>query len=128
MKRVAEQFGIAYFGVTRESVDIEDEGAFEQMLEWSQVEVQDGVGPIHVWGSLPWSAWSPWQRLALSKYGEPYRAKLEQKREASRQMVFKFKQAAGIVKCSRGGSVTFQWSKDSAGWNELVVQQTIEAL
>ena len=32
------------------------------------------------------------------------------------------------MKCSRGSSVTYGWSRDSTGWNEPIVQQTMEAL
>ena len=66
--------------------------------------------------------------MALAKYGEPYRIKLEKKRELSRQYVIKFKQAADVVKMSRGSSVTFGWSKDSSGWKDPVVEQIMEAL
>ena len=92
------------------------------------MEVQDQCGPVHMWGSVPCTAWSPWQNMALAQYGEPYRIKLEEKRELSRQYVVKFKQAADVVKMSRGGSVTFEWSKDSSGWKDPVVEQTMEAL
>ena len=128
LKRVTEQLGIAYFGVTKSTVNLDDEEAFEQVLEWLQVEVQDQCGPVHLWGSVPHTAWSPWQNMALAKYGEPYRIKLEKKRELSRQYVIKFKQAADVVKMSRGGSVTFGWSKDSSGWKDPVVEQIMEAL
>ena len=39
LKRVTEQLGIAYFGVTKSTVNLDDEEAFEQVLEWLQVEV-----------------------------------------------------------------------------------------
>lgn len=114
--------------MAKEDIDVENPETFEQFLLWLQIEVQGGDGPVHLWSSIPCTKWSPWQRMAVAKYGEPYRIKLEAEREESRSMVIRFKEAAEIVKMSRGGSITFEWSKDSTGWREPIVQRTMDLL
>lgn len=126
--RVAEHLGVPYFGVTRESLNINDNDAFEQFLLWLQDEVQVREGPVHLWASLPCTKWSPWQRMAIHKHGKEHEQRLEEQRDISRDMVLKFKQAADLVKRSRGSSATFEWSRDSTGWDDPIVQQTMEAL
>ena len=128
LKRVCHHLNIAYLGVTKEELDIEDPQTFEQFLDWLQVEVQDGDGPVHLWASIPCTKWSPWQHMAVAKHGHEYQLQLEVDREKSRNMVLKFKESGEIVKMSRGGSVTFEWSKDSAGWKEPIVEQTMSLL
>lgn len=128
LKRVAEHLQIAYLGVTKESLNVEDEETFQQFLIWLQIEVPENEGPVHLWASVPRTAWSPWQRMAIAKHGDSYRDKLEQRRDQSRAMVRRFHDAAQLVKLSRGGTVTFEWSRDSEGWLDPTVVETMNAL
>jgi hypothetical protein len=66
--------------------------------------------------------------MAVHKYGEKYAEKLEIARDESRLMVERFAEAGQLVQLSRGGSQTFEWSKDSTGWDEPVVQQMLDML
>ena len=128
ISRVADILGIAYLGITKESLNIQDDDAFQQLLFWLQEEIQDGNGPIHLWSSLPCTVWSPWQRMAIAKYGSSYKRKLQKRRAESLEMVKRFRDVAEMVKLSRGGSVTFEWSRDSEGWDQPLVKDTMVAL
>ena len=77
LKRVAEHVKIAYLGVTKEDINVENPDTFEQFLLWLQIEVQKGEGPVHLWSSIPCTKWPPWQHMAISKYGKSFEEKLE---------------------------------------------------
>ena len=128
ISRVANHLGVGYFGITKQSLDITDRAVFDQFLVWLQVEIQESGAPIHLWGSLPCTKWSPWQTMAVHKYGEKYAEKLEIARDESRLMVERFAEAGQLVQLSRGGSQTFEWSRDFTGWDEPVVQQMLDML
>jgi len=87
LKRVAEHVKIAYLGVTKEDINVENPDTFEQFLLWLQIEVQEGEGPVHLWSSIPCTKWPPWQHMAISKYGKSFEEKLEVQRDESRAMV-----------------------------------------
>ena len=97
LSKVAESLDISYFGITKESCDVENDEQFHQLLCWIQDEIQNGDGPIHLWGSLPCTVWSPWQRMAVHKYGIEYEEKLAARRERSLEMVRRFRQVAELV-------------------------------
>ena len=79
MSKVAELVGLTYLGITEESFDVNKDDHFEQIMCWVQDEIQrDCI--IHVWASLPGTAWSPSQKMALHRY-EGYAEKLKCKRE-----------------------------------------------
>ena len=126
--RVARHLGIPYLGITKDSSNVEDPQQLEQLLLWLQDKIQDDRGPVHLWGSLPCTKWSPWQRMAIHRYGEVYAQDLLEARQHSLGLVEKYKEVADIVLCSRRGSASFEWSRDSEGWKEEVVQQMIHAL
>ena len=65
---------------------------------------------------------------SLSNDGDGYRQKLEQRRAESLGLVRKFHQLGEMVELSRGGSSTFEWSKDSEGWDAQEVLDCIEGL
>ena len=64
MSKVAELVGLTYLGITKESFDVNNDDHFEQILCGVQGEIQRGC-TIHLWASLPCTAWSPWQNMAL---------------------------------------------------------------
>ena len=64
--------------------------------------------------------------MNVHRYGQKFEDKLYLARCRSLQLVHKFKEAGELVKCSRGGSVTFEWSRNNKGWGEPVVQQTLD--
>lgn len=127
LSKVAEALGMSYLGITKESLDVQNDDNFHQLLCWVQEEIQQDIGPIHLWGSLPGAAWSPWQRMALHRY-PGYEEKLLAKRAESLELVRKFRSLAELVCFSRGGSSSFAWSKDSEGWDEPEVQDCIDSL
>ena len=128
MCRVCDLLGISYIGVTKASLNIDDPDLFEQLLLWIQHEIQDANGTIHLWCSLPCTVWSPWQNMAIHKYGQRYKEKLLERRLHSLGMVSKFREVARLVKLSRGGSSNFEWSRDSVGWSEPEVQDCMSEL
>ena len=107
LSKVAEALGISYLGITKESFDVQNDDNFHQLLCWVQEEIQQDIGPIHLWGSLPGAAWSPWQRMALHQY-PGYEEKLLAKRAESLELVRKFRSLAELVCFSRGGSKEFR--------------------
>ena len=125
--RVARHLGIPYLGITKSSLDIDDPVHFEQLLAWVQDAIQNDEGPIHLWGSLPCTKWSPWQEMAKHKDPE-YHIKLEKERGMSLLQVHRYKDLAEVAACSRGGSNNFEWPKGSQGWKEPTLIQMIECL
>ena len=91
--KIADSLGISYLGVTKECLNAEDGDAFQQLLLWVQDEIQQEKCPVHLWGSLPYTI---------------------ECRAASLDLVTKFHSLA-LVQCSRGGSVSFEWSHHSEG-------------
>ena len=128
LSKVAEALDVSYLGITKESFNVEDDQNFHQLICWVQDEIQQGNGPIHLWGSLPCTVWSPWQRMAIHKFGKEYEEKLLQRRLKSLNMVEKFHELAEVVQLSKGGSSSFEWSKDAEGWQEPVVQSCMNSL
>ena len=111
ISKVANVLDISYLGVTRNLLDVENDEYFQQLLLWVQDEIQVGEGPVHLWGSLSSTAWLPWNRMAMHKYGESHEKKLETHRTHSLGMIERFEQVAELVKLSKGGSVSFAWSR-----------------
>ena len=105
--KIAESLGISYLGVTNECLSAKDGDAFQQILLWVQEEIQQEKCPVHLWGSLPYTI---------------------ECRDASLDLVTKFHNLAELVQCSRGGSVSFEWSYYSEGWNESKVQSCMSSL
>jgi hypothetical protein len=105
--KIDESLGISYLGVTKECLNAEDGDAFQQLLLWVQDEIQQEKCPVHLWGSLPYTI---------------------ECRAASLDLVTKFHSLAELVQCSRGGSVSFEWSHHSEGWNEPKVQNCMSSL
>eukprot|EP00435_Cladocopium_sp_Y103_P071759 s497_g38.t1 len=126
MSKVAELVGVTYLGISKESFDVENDDHFEQVMCWVQEEIQHGC-TVHLWAAIPGTAWSPWQKMALHRY-EGYAEKLKEKRRRSLNLVSKFHELAQLVGLSRGGSVSFKWSKDSEGWEEPEVQACMSSL
>ena len=62
--------------------------------------------------------------MALDRY-EGYAEKLKLKQ---RQSLDLFGELAQLVGLSRGGSSSFEWSKDSEGWDEPEVQECMQSL
>ena len=126
--KVAKALDVSYLGITKESFNVEDDESFHQLICWVQDEIQQGNRPIHLWGSLPSTVWSPWQHMAIHNHGEEYQKKLLARREKSLKLVERFHELAATVEMSRGGSSSFEWSKDSEGWQEPVVKSCVDSL
>ena len=88
-------------------MNAEDGDAFQQLLLWVQDEIQQEKCPVRLWGSLPYTI---------------------ECRAASLDLVTKFHSLAELVQCFRGGSVSFEWSHHSEGWNEPKVQNCMSSL
>ena len=65
---------------------------------------------------------------SLATFGEEYESKRLERRQGSLNMVKKLHELAEVVQLSRGGSSSFEWSKDSEGWQERVVQSCMDSL
>ncbi len=75
---------------------------------------------IHLWASLPCTAWSQYTELNLRKLGLRFRAKVARKH--SRVPLQSFINLASAV-TSAGGTWSFEWSTHATGWKlpELVI-------
>ena len=67
-----------------------------------------------MWASIPCGPWSPWQEMALHRYGSKYRHRLKIKRKQSKKLLSHFLAAERII--AKGGHVSFELLKGSKGW------------
>ena len=63
---------------------------------------------IHMWASLPCTAWSQYTDLNLRKLGPKYTAKVAKARKHSRVLLQSFFKLADAVTCA-GGTWSFEW-------------------
>ena len=81
----------------------------------------------HLWASIPCTPWSNIQNLNLHLYGESFETYLNQEKEKSLKVMGKFFTLARIIR-ELGGTICFEWPKDSSGWKELLTQRWIKEL
>ena len=84
-------------------------------MDWTDPEavnqtislILDNPG-ISAHASLPCTAWSSWQQMALHKYKKDYAKRFEKRRKESRGMLKSFIECADLI-LDQGGDVTHVW-------------------
>ena len=114
--RMAKEYRGVYVDRVTKEMDILNDKFYRELVV--QTERRVGIR-LHV--SLPCTVWSPWQTMAIHKYGPGYAWDLRLRRERSRRMVRRFITLAEIV-LKNGGEVSFEWPRYCTGWRlpELV--------
>ncbi len=109
--KVGEEHGIQVVRLCKESIDLSDDLAIDQLCE--QIKAMPGCS-IH--GSIECRPWSTWQRLNMKKH--PRLCEMIAKdREESLRMIARFIRVADIV-LAQGGHVSYEWPRFCAGWTE----------
>ena len=85
MGTVHEKYGIHHVRLCKSRYDLTTADAIEQLM--MQVEATPGAD---IWGALPCTAWSSWQKMSIARYGKRYAVKLEKRRKASIDLFMKF--------------------------------------
>jgi hypothetical protein len=82
----------------------------------------------HLWASIPCAPWSNIRNLNLHLYGNSFETYLNQeKKKKSLKVMGRFFTLARIIR-ELGGTVCFEWPKDSSGWKERLTQRWIQSL
>ena len=124
IRRVADSLGIEYVGLSKDFVDLEQDDQFQQVLSWAQDQAENHNKVLHVWGSLPCTAWCAWQNMNVFKNPPEFQEALLSRREASLKLVDKFALLSETA-LESGGSSSFEWPKNSDGWLEPKVLQMV---
>ena len=80
-----EKYGIPYLRLNKEFADLSDPNIISQLVDWAS----ENPG-VHLFGSLPCTVWSTWQRMSIAKYGEKYLKRLQRRRQKSMSMFSNF--------------------------------------
>ena len=80
-----------------------------------------------LWGSLPCTPWTSWQRLNLKRGGEALKQRIEKMREVSRVLTANYLELAREV-IKGGGHVAYEWPASCDGWRQPHVQAMMEEL
>ena len=94
-------------------MDLLDNSTLKSLLQ--MVDLYPGAD---VWGSLPRTAWSAWQQMAIHRLGPSYMEKLRAKRKESVELLRRFILVADKI-IAQGGQVHFEWPRYCAGWGLL---------
>ena len=108
--QVNEPKGIDHIRLSLSNCNLEDETQIQRSLS-----MMDHFKGADMWASIPCGPWSPWQNMALHRYGFKYRRKLKSKRKQSKKLLSHFFLAAERI-IANGGHVCFEWPKGSKGW------------
>ena len=119
MGNVGKALGVEVVRLYKEALDLTEPFAIAQVADF--IKANPGVS---IWGSLPCTAWSSWQYMAVHKYGSSYLKKLQGRRRASLRLFSTFVELAELVR-EGGGEVIFEWPKDSVGWAQGPVSRLI---
>ena len=102
--------GIDHIRLSLSNCDLEDETQIKSLLA-----MVDRFKGADMWASIPCGPWSPWQQMALHRYGKKYQRILNMKRQRSRKLLAHFFVVAERIMLN-GGHVCFEWPKGSRGW------------
>ena len=100
----SEKYGIPHIRLSKEFGDLTDPEV------QAQVDYQIEACPRapNMWGAIPCTAGSVWQRLNAARLGPSFRAYLRRQKSQSKKLFASFADRAELV-LSRGGTVTFEW-------------------
>ena len=118
----SEQYGVPHIRLSKEFGDLLDPEV------QAQLDYQIWACPMapNLWGAIPCTAGSVWQRLNASRLGPSFQAYLRRQRNQSKRLFASFKERAELV-LSRGGTVTFEWPRYNDGWNRPDVKEFFDS-
>ena len=119
MGKVGAELGVEVVRLYKEALDLTNPFIVAQVADF--IRANPGVS---IWGSLPCTAWSSWQHMAIHKYGSKYLNKLQGRRRASLRLFSTFVDLATLVR-DGGGEVIFEWPRNSIGWAQGPVSRFI---
>ena len=102
--------GIDHSRLSLSNCDLEGETQIKSLLA-----MVDRFKGADMWASIPCGPWSPWQQMALHRYGKKYQRILNMKRQRSRKLLSHFFVVAERI-IANGGHVCLEWPKRSRGW------------
>ena len=107
----SEKYGIPHIRLSKEFGDLTDPEV------QAQVDYQIEACPRapNMWGAIPCTAGSVWQRLNAARLGPSFRAYLRRQKSQPKKLFASFADRAELV-LSRGGTVTFEWPRYNDGW------------
>ena len=110
----AIQAGLETFRITEHSNPLgTNEGDSATLRMINELHAQDHK--IHLWGSLPCTAWSTYAELNMRKLGPRFRTKVQEERKRSRRLIKSFIVLANAV-TKTGGTWSFEWPTNATGW------------
>eukprot|EP00971_Amphidinium_carterae_P147688 2927165-Amphidinium_carterae.2 len=116
----AEKHGWKAFRITQERPLESDE---TKTLFAAAIDHLQHGGRVHVWFSLPCTAWSLWQRINQLRMADP--TVLEEKRKDSIKLQELFHQYSQQL-MAEGGEISFEWPAYCDGWNCDLVQMFVD--
>ena len=107
----SEKYGVPHIRLSKEFGDLTDPEV------QAQLDYQIWASPMapNLWGAIPCTAGSVWQRLNAAKLGPSFQAYLRRQKSQSMKLFASFAERAELV-LSRGGTVTFEWPRYNDGW------------
>ena len=88
---------------------LEEAVAFQNVLYQLKEQLRECPG-AKLTISLPCTVWCQWQQMAIARYGDSYKKKLEVRREEAIEML----KVAQLV-LDLGGQIAFEWPLTSEG-------------
>ena len=110
MGQVGDELGINIIRLHQGLMDLNEPGSIAQTIAF--VKLHPGIS---LWGSLPCTVWSAWQFMSVKRHGDPYLAKLVERRAQSLALLANFITVAREVR-KRGGHVSFELPRYATGW------------
>ena len=107
----SEKYGIPHFRLSKEFGDLTDPEVQAQI----DYQIEACPRAPNMWGAIPCTAGSVWQRLNSARLGPSFRAYLRRQKSQSKKLFASFAARAELV-LLRGGTVTFEWPRYNDGW------------
>ena len=114
-------YDIPHVRLCKEMYDLEDPDTISQVVS----QVRYG-GPANLWGAIPCTTGSPWQRLNLFRGGKKFRKKWRKQVKESKRLFAGFAETAEVILTDEKGDVTFEWPTHCEGWNRDDVKAFFE--
>ena len=119
MGKDGKEPGVEVVRLYKEALDLTDPRIVAQLVNF----IKENPG-VSLWGSLPCTAWSSWQYMAVHKYCSKYLRRLQGRRRASLKLFATFVELATLAR-DGGGEVTFEWPRYSIGWAQEPISRFI---
>ena len=107
----SEKYGVPHIRLSKEFGDLTDPEVQAQV----DYQIEACRMAPNLWGAIPCTAGSVWQRLNAARLGPSFRAYLRRQKSQSKKLFASFADRAELV-LSRGGTVTFEWPRYNDGW------------